>query len=147
MNEAELLRSLVGQELSAVRRINYVLPDGSCDRREGPLELTVRSELTVRLDSSSDGESLHVEQGQWEDPFRGSLSPENIAFLKTAGKWTAFDVSGDNEYRSMIGRSIEQVKFVTRAGKTVGVDIVISAAVIRAEVVADELVVDLVRGS
>jgi hypothetical protein len=95
------------------------------------------------MDSGSDGESLLVELQAWLEVFaEEGLSAENREFIERSGKWTAFDVSGEPEYLSLIGAQVEQVLPIRIPdGKIVGAVIETSGGKVRAEVEADDLYV------
>ena len=139
-----VLAPLVGRTIRRIRRANYVLPDGGRERREGPVELSLDDGSVMLLDSGADGESLRVRAGEWRDPFPEPLIEENRAFLAEAGRWTAFDVSADEDYHRLIGSPIREVRPKEWHGRTIGVDLVTPGGTLAAEVVADELHVDVI---
>lgn len=135
--------NLLSSPITRVRRINYVNPNGDRDERRGPIEFTFGGGVILRLESSSDGVSLRLRVGEWIDPFGGRLSEENAAFVRASGKWTAHDVSREPGYRKMIGHLIGAVTLLTMNDLVTGVELTMGGVVLRAEVDADELVVDV----
>lgn len=133
----------VGKPVSAVRRILYVR-GGEILPGRGPLEITFQGGDVLLLDGGSDGESLVARVEPWPDPFGGPLSPENAAFVRKAGKWTAFDVSSSPPMARFIGarlRAVEEIRSPT--GKTTGATLWLDSGLIQVVVEADELVVDV----
>jgi hypothetical protein len=134
---------LLTSAIARVRRINYVQPDGNREASEGPIELTLDNGAVFRLESSSDGESLRLSIGEWEDLFAEPLSPENRDFAARSGKWAAFDVSHEGNFARLIGQKIIHLGLLTREGKIVGAELLFESTILRTEVRADELFVDL----
>jgi hypothetical protein len=142
--QEDRLSDLLTCIVSRVRRINYVQPDGSRNASEGPIEFTLDDGGAVlRLESGADGESLRFRTGEWVDPFAEPLSPENREFVARSGKWTAFDVSADEDYRGVIGQHVKNLNLMSRNGKVIGIELQFASMTIRAEVAADDLIVDL----
>ncbi|MEU7475729.1 hypothetical protein AB0A63_07075 [Lentzea sp. NPDC042327] len=137
------LDELLGSVIAKVRRVNYVRPGGHREAEEGPIELTLENGAVLLFESGSDGESLRLSTGEWADPFAGPLSPENQDFVARSGKWTAFDVSSEGDYRELVGRRVEDISLVVESGKTTGVELSVGSVFVRAVVVADELTVVL----
>ncbi len=138
----ERLAGILSSAIVRVRRINYVRPGGARDVSEGPVEVALDNGAVFRLESGSDGESLRFAIGEWVDPFAEPLSPENREFVARSGKWTAFDVSGDQNIAKLFGARLRDLNLVIVSGKVVGVELVFDSAALRAEVRADELFVD-----
>ena len=138
----ELLAGFLSSAVARVRCVNYVSPGGSRDANEGPVEVSLDNGVVFRLESGSDGESLRFAIGKWVDPFIEPLSPENREFVARSGKWTAFDVSGDQNFGRFIGQRIKDLNLLTAWGKVVGIELVFGSATLKAEVRADELFVE-----
>ena len=81
--------------------------------------------------------------GEWTDPFAEPLSPENRDFVARSGKWKAFDVSHESNFGRLIGQRLRDLSLLTRCGKVIGVELLFESTILRAEVRADELFVDL----
>jgi hypothetical protein len=139
-SSTELLKA-VGQEINRLRRILYLLPDGTTSQ-EGSIEIMFPNGAVLLLDSGPDGETLRVETHLWTDPFAEPLSDQNRSFVDTAGKWSAFGVSNDALYSRLIGQKVQSVKIIaTPAGKLTGCLFQTSVGSLGVQVVADELVV------
>jgi len=137
------LPHLHGKVIVGVRRVWYCLRD-DVTSTVGPIELSFTDGSVVRLDVGPDGEALAIATSAWVDPFAPPLSTENELFVETSGKWSAFDVSGQAPYSKLVGAAIAEVKpHYTPNGKPVGATIHAGSAVVRANVDADELVVDV----
>lgn len=134
---------ILNRKIVRVRRINYVWPDGYRNTREGPLEIELEGGLVIRFESGSDGESIRFRVGAWVDPFAGPLSEENRQFIKEAGKWSVFDLSDSEAYRLLVGKCIRDFDLIISMGKFVGIGLVVGNLLLKAEVEADELLVDL----
>lgn len=135
------LVNILTSAIVGVRRICYVRPDGSFDLGEGPIEFTFDEDRTIRLESGADGESLRVWVGRWIDPFGEPMTEENRRFVEQSGKWTAFEVSHEDPYRRLVGQKVRDLTLLLRSNKVVGVEVILDAALVRAEVHADELMV------
>jgi hypothetical protein len=136
------LVNLVGRVVIAIRRIFYEVR-GVVNRSNGPIEFAFRDGGYLVLDAGADGYTLAAFSERWHDPFSGSLSAENAAFVEKSGKWTAFDVSAEAPYAALIGRAIRHVEFVCDEDeKLIGVEISFETVTIRAIVGADELLVE-----
>lgn len=132
-----------GKVISIIRRIWYVL-HGEVSSASGPIELSFSDGSAILLDAGPDGETLSVSEQPWRDPFEGQLSQENEMYIRQSGKWTAFDVSGEAPYARLIGRAVEGVEpHLSPDGKPIGVTLRAGNGVLRAEVEADELHVDV----
>jgi hypothetical protein len=128
----------------SVRRVLYCLR-GDIVSGAGPIELVFSDGSVVVLDAGSDGEELAQSTSCWVDAFAPPLSAENQRFVDESGKWTAFDVSGQAPYSRLVGAAVEGVEVhVTPSGKVVGTTIRAGNVVVRAEVEADDLIVDVV---
>ena len=114
------LSELKGHTITNLRRIWYVLGD-EVHRHEGWIEVTSQ-DLTLLVKGASDGTRLGVLPGPWTDPFALPLSPDNVAYLARFGTLRAFDVSGDDPYRLLIGEVVLEVKpSVNEDGQIFGV--------------------------
>lgn len=98
------LQHLRGKSVSRIRRI-YFVSQGTVDTRAGALELRLQDGSFLLLDTHSDW-TLHVKQEEWSDPFPPPLSAENAEFVRTHGKWTAFDRSDMIPACLYIGRRV-----------------------------------------
>jgi hypothetical protein len=118
VHAVELLTDLVGRTVSRVRRILYVMPDGTINGDRGDLELTTDDGVRV-LGVGADGEEFVVRPGAWEDAFAEPLTPENAAFIRRSGKWVAFDLSTTPPFSALVGR-ITAVDPISRDGRITG---------------------------
>ncbi|MFD7645711.1 hypothetical protein ACFV4P_34275 [Kitasatospora sp. NPDC059795] len=137
------LSQALGNVIDRIRRVNYVGPDGSRDPREGPIEISFAGGFVVQFEPGADGESLRLVRGEWVDPFAGPLSAENEEFVRSCGKRTSFDVSSAPGFNLLIGDIFSSITPIYTFGKITGVELASARVVVHAEVVADELVVDL----
>lgn len=139
----ERLNDLLTSAITRVRRINYVQPDGHREVSEGPVEFALDNGAVLRLESGADGESVRLCVGEWVDPFEEPLTPENWEFVARSGKWGAFDVSSEDGFRRLVGQRVSNLGLILGNNKVTGVEIRFGSMLVRAEVVADELRVDL----
>ena len=144
MTDPSALLQLVGRALSALHRI-YFTHGAEVYRTAGGIEMTFADGATYTFDSGPDGEALAIKPGMWLDPFRAPLDATNTAYVRQHGKWTRFDVSGEEPYSALIGQAVEGVvPLTTPEGKLVGATITVGAHLLRIEVGADELIVNVV---
>jgi hypothetical protein len=136
--------NFTGREIVRVRRVNYVNPDGTRDISRGPIEVTFHDDVVLRLESGSDGASIRLRVGEWRDPFAEPLSADNRDFVQSSGKWDVFDVSSDPDYRTLIGKTIGTINLLTLNDRIVGAELAVGSVLVRAEVKADELVLQMV---
>jgi len=136
------LASLSGRVIERVRRILYVGPDGEIDNDEGPVELGF-SDGSVCLLRGSNGWRILSESRQWSDPFAPPLSPENEQFVSSAGKWTAFDVSADAPWLSLVHAVVTLATQVEDPGKSTTVTIKTAAATLTVREEWDETYVQV----
>jgi len=134
LHAVEPLAHLVGSTVSRVRRILYVMPDGTINGDRGDLELTTDGGVRV-LGVGADGEALAVSSGSWTDAFAEPLTPENAAFVQRSGKGVAFDLSTVPPYSTLIGR-IASADPMERDGKIIGASLTTDVGG-RAEVICD----------
>ncbi|GAA0978215.1 hypothetical protein GCM10009555_040790 [Acrocarpospora macrocephala] len=133
---------MVGKRLIQVRRAFYEF-EGTVERDEGLIELSFSDGVSVRFDVGADGESLATREGPWVDPFAPPHSIENEEYIRTHGKYSAFDVSVEDPYREMIGREVSGVHSVIEqmGHKCSGIVIEFGDLRLLIEVVADGLYV------
>jgi hypothetical protein len=79
------VEALVGRQVVRVRRLFYVLPEGTVRGDRGDLELTYSENGIVRLGVGADGEVLRVDEAPWQAPFELPLSATNAEFYAEAG--------------------------------------------------------------
>lgn len=141
-DDLQMLASrMVGRSVTGVRRIFYE-HQGSIDPTNGALELTLSDEATFLFDVASDGESLKVSYEPWQDPFTYPLSPENEAYVRESGKWTA--VHAETGIEQVMGAQIEGCRLVNNAAKkVVGIQLLTTQADISARVEFDEFYVNV----
>lgn len=108
-NVEALLRAAVGATVVRVRRGHYVAPGGAVAREEGFIELWLDDGRCYWMGVSA-GAWLAIAVEPWVDAFLPPLSPENAEWVREHGKWTAFDVSGDNEYAGVAGATVVSVE-------------------------------------
>jgi hypothetical protein len=131
----------VGARLRRVRRI-WFAHGGHIDRHEGPLELTFDSGTTLLLNGAGDGQGLVLRTQRWEDPFGDGpdLDPETAAWIAEHGKWSAVDVSSEQDMAVLIGKSLRSItELRTDDGQTCGARLQFNGAVVDVAVIADEL--------
>ena len=99
------LLDCIDGRLSTTRRVLFAHA-GAIDRSAGPLELTFESGTTVLLEGGGDGQSLVVRRQRWEDPFGdgADVDADTAIWIAEHGKWTAVDVSGEQEMAPLIGK-------------------------------------------
>ncbi len=134
----------IGCTVSAVARTFYEV-GGASDESNGGLELSFDAGQTIYLDSGSDGDSLRIGSLPWSDPFVGPLSPENQAYVASSGKWSRVDVSSRPHYANVVGEALVDFEpSYLDDGRLHGITMRFEdGTLIRAETVADELVVDI----
>ncbi|WP_446663586.1 hypothetical protein [Flexivirga sp. B27] len=129
----------VGQRVSAMRRVRYMY-QGAVFSEHGILELSFGRRTSLWMDSGHDGEKLRVCRGRWIDPFAEPLSAENREFVRTSGKWTAFDIDAEDDLGQLIGRSLDRVEPMWMfMGKLVGVRLTFGPSTVVVLSEADEL--------
>jgi hypothetical protein len=137
------LTEIAGRVIVGVRRVCYVLR-GDVTSTAGPLELSFADGSTLVLDAGPDGEALAVSTKPWVDPFASPLSSDNERYVGISGKWASFDVSREARYSGLLKMPVDGVEpHLTADGKVVGATIQAGSVVVRVEVGADELHVDL----
>ncbi|MCA2210896.1 MULTISPECIES: hypothetical protein [Nocardia] len=138
------LNGAVDGTIVAVRRMFYVLGD-EVDRSEGPIEFTFHNGATLLLDSGVDGSELRIRSAPWRDPFEPLVDPVNIEYVAESGKYTAFDVTDEEPYSAFTGRRVDAVSVVPLPdGRPRAATLYLGEAVVKAETVADEVIVTLV---
>ena len=146
MNSVTLktLQSIVGAVVTSVGRVFYVY-QGETNTEVGALVFEFADGRHMRIDSGPDGEALKVVARRWEDPFReDQMTPENRRFVELSGKWTAVDVSRNPGYVEIIGGVITDVTPVLAfGGKIIGAIFETSKGVLRTDVEADDLYVQV----
>src|SRR4051812_24609664 len=98
-------RAYVGDTLSGVRRIHHV-HGSTVNRKDGAVEFRFASGRFLFCDSAPDGESITLSDQPWVDPFDGKMTPENMRFVQQSGKLTAFDVSTEGPFATLIGSKV-----------------------------------------
>jgi hypothetical protein len=143
-----LLRAATGRELSGFSRVRF-LKGGVVTTEVGALSLHFTDGTLLTLDSGPDGEVLSVLPRAWQDPFLGSpATPETTAYIAAAGKWEAFDVSGEPEYVGLLGARVLSVLIIeTVEGKPVGAIFRTMHGRLNAIVEADDLYVHLPKNA
>ena len=139
MNIPMLIESKRGSRITGVRRVRYVF-EGSVGDEHGPLELT--STITAFFASTR---APMVRSSTWTRPSgwihsSNPLSVENRQFVLASGKWTAFDVSEEMPYASMIGQRVWEARLVMLTNaELVGVVFTLDSAEISAMTGPDDL--------
>lgn len=138
------LNAAVDGTIVAVRRMFYVLGD-DIDRTEGPIEFTFHDGATLLLDAGVDGAELRIGAAPWRDPFEPLVDPVNIEYVAASGKYTAFDVTDEPPYAALAGRRVDAVSVVPLPdGRPRAATLYLGAGMVKAESIADELIVTLV---
>jgi hypothetical protein len=114
MDALEILLQFVGRHLVRIWRIFYVY-SGDVERGTGPVEFEF-DEGSALLRVGANGESLVVLDHPWQDPFGEPQSAENEAWIAEHGRWARFNVSGESEFSSYIGRTLTSVTALRAAG-------------------------------
>ena len=131
-------RAYVGDTLSGVRRVHHVLGD-TVNRKDGAIEFRFESGRILFCDSGPDGESIKLTEQPWVDPFEGNMSPENVRFVRQSGKLTAFDVSAEEPFASLIGSKVfDLAPMMGISGKIFGLVVNIYGALIAVYATFDE---------
>ena len=137
------LQGYTGRTITGIRRMWFEIR-GWFDQTVGPLEITFDDGATVVLDAAANGQSLVVKLGPWEDPFEGKMTPENRQFVQSSGKWSAVDVRHESPYVDLVGERLTGVTPISVWKDDItGVIMTIGKHEVRAEVVADNLVVNI----
>ncbi|HEY3689576.1 MAG TPA: hypothetical protein VGL46_04655 [Pseudonocardiaceae bacterium] len=98
-------RAYLGDTLAGVRRIHHTAGE-TVERSVGAVEFRFESGRVLFMDSGPDGESLRMSAEEWVDPFEGNMTPENVEFVRQSGKLTAFDMSNEEPFASLIGTKV-----------------------------------------
>ncbi|MFD6516877.1 hypothetical protein [Rhodococcus sp. NPDC060176] len=122
----DVQRSVVGDRITKIRRVYYVLGD-TIQSRNGPVEVTVGDRAPLVFDAGPDGEELVCREGPWLDPFADvgtGADPEgeaeNARYIAEYGKWTVFDADEGSAVSALVGHSVEALTVDTVAdGKPV----------------------------
>jgi hypothetical protein len=139
----EVLKSRTGKVVTAVHRVSYQRGTDVNDDM-GPIELTFDDDSTITFVTGANGQTLTLWEQAWVDPFVEPLDPANRSFVATSGKWTRFDVAETPDYGSVVGRWILDVQSISLPdGDVIGVVLDFGGALMRIEVVADELSVTI----
>ncbi|MEV6364264.1 hypothetical protein [Nocardia asteroides] len=138
------LNAAVDGTIIAVRRMFYVLGD-DIDTAEGPIEFTFHDGSTLLLDVGVDGTELRIGAAPWRDPFEPLVDPVNIEYVAASGKYTAFDVTDEHPYALFAGRRVDAVSVVPLPdGRPRAATLYLGEGMVKAESIADELIVTLV---
>ncbi|GAD85760.1 hypothetical protein [Nocardia asteroides] len=138
------LSAAVDATIIAVRRMFYVLGD-DIDTAEGPIEFTFHDGSTLLLDVGVDGAELRIGAAPWRDPFEPLVDPVNIEYVAASGKYTAFDVTDEHPYVLFAGRRVDAVSVVPLPdGRPRAATLYLGEGMVKAESIADELIVTLV---
>jgi len=143
---AELdIATYVGDTVSRVSRLRYQVGDDIVSgANEGAVEITFGNGGTLFCESGPDGDTIRTQDTPWVDPFAGPLSPENEEYVRTSGKWTRYDVSGEKPFADLIGRRVADIAPVTgTTGKRYGLVLNVSGYLLALYANADELRVRL----
>jgi hypothetical protein len=162
---SRILQEMVGKTVRSVRRVFFTY-GGVVERNEGPLELEFADGSVALFQSGSNGQDLALALEPWRDPFGGEMSLENRSYVDQYGKWSAFDVSGDEPYVQICGNRILGVQEINLKQQAVaegypvdkaiaegwdvdfetivGAVISVGGRAIRVESIMDELHVDIV---
>jgi hypothetical protein len=136
---------LTAHTVVRIRRLQYVFRGEVKVESGGPIELTLDNSEVVLLTVGHAGEAIDVRSEAWSDPFAPPLSKDNEDFVARSGKWTAFDVSDEVGFIAIVGTAARQVMEVRNPeGVVLGLELTFPKAVLRAEVAADALFVDIV---
>ncbi|GGK36948.1 hypothetical protein [Nocardia camponoti] len=140
------LTAAVDATVVGVRRMYYTHGD-TVDRTEGPIEFTFADGSTLLLDAGVDGAELRIGARPWRDPFEPLVDPVNIEYVAASGKYTAFDVTNDLPYRLLRGACVDAVSVVPLPdGRPQAATLYLGAHSVKAESIADELIVTLTAG-
>jgi len=120
----DIRRCVVGERITGVRRVYYVLGN-VIQSWNGPVEETVAGREAFVFDAGPDGEELVCRGGPWLDPFEDGgvggdreLGAENAGYVAEYGKWTVFDAGEDSEFRAIVGHRIEALTVDTGGRQT-----------------------------
>jgi hypothetical protein len=97
---------LVGREIARIRRLHYVFRD-EANTMDGAIELTFADGSVVICDAAADW-TLEFYGAAWVDPFREPVSESDRAYLDRYGRWSAFDVTDQLPYSSLVGQRVRQ---------------------------------------
>jgi hypothetical protein len=129
-----LVDGLAGRTIVGIRRIFYVYA-GEVNDGYGAV---------VVFEVGPAAQELGASEAPFDDPFAPPLSRENAEFVRTHGKWTAFDVAAVEPYARLVGgrvaeaRTIEQGAIDGRPGFVQGAVIATERLLLRVEILADE---------
>jgi hypothetical protein len=132
------LRTYLGDTLAGVRRVHHAV-GAIVQRSAGAVEFRFESGRVLLVDSGPDGESIRMSAGAWADPFEGKMTTENVEFVRRSGKPTAFDVSGEEPFASLIGtKVVDLAPMTTLSGKVIGCVVNIDGAFVAVYASFDE---------
>jgi hypothetical protein len=130
-----------GAVLRKVSRLFYLF-EGSLDRSDGELQLEFVDGRVLFLTGDSTGELVQARSDSWRDSFAEPLSLENEDYLESHGRAVMTDVSGDAEFRSIIGRALQSVYPLTnKFGRTIGMQLGFEKCLLNFFVSGDECLV------
>jgi alkylated DNA repair dioxygenase AlkB len=140
-DHVHLLNAQVGKKIAAIFLRVYEY-EQRLDWADTPLQIVFADEVTIQLRSASDGETLAVEEGPWQDPFQGKLTPENQQYLEEHGRWTLQDVSGTEPFNRLIGTELKEVhQLLNEYHKLCGAQFIADAVVLNFYVDGDECLI------
>ncbi|MEM7344376.1 MAG: hypothetical protein AAF485_09025 [Chloroflexota bacterium] len=105
------LNSCLGKQIATISRICYV-HNNETDFEKGPLELIFSEDITLHLTGKGDGETLHIRNEPWQDPFTEPLSETNQKFVQKHGKWGLFDRSHQEPYNRFLNLPLDCVHLI-----------------------------------
>ena len=125
-----------------LRRVFYVFDDEP-DCTRGPLEVTYDDGRVEFFDAGADGQTLRIGRTSWVDPFTEPLSTANVEYIRTHGKWLAFDVTKEGKYNPIVGQRVLCRELIHQHGACVGVMLHADHCTLSVRVEFDELIVEL----
>lgn len=108
-DQSRVLELVIGHTVARVGQILYEY-NGVTNHSDCMLQLTMENGATILLSGGSDGASLRVSDEPWIDYFAEPLSEENREFVRTSGKWTCFDVSGQEHMAKLVGATLHAAR-------------------------------------
>ncbi len=141
-NYWSLIQTLLGQKIVRIDLIEYEY-QGLVDSSDKMVQLTFENGESIYFAPDRDGEGLRSFVQPWEDPFAGSLSSEDKAFIEKSGKWTLKNVSSRKPFLFFIGQNIKSITPIRKEEKLVGIVIRVEKYFLSVTIDGDESAVTI----
>lgn len=143
MDVSSTIYSCIGRRICRVGRIFFRV---GCDVQydAGPIELTFDSDKAFVFDVGSDGERLRISSTSWDEYFEAMDALEKAEGTRSHDRWVRVSVSGEPKYRDLVARTVDDASPIESPnGKITGIVLRVGGTMLRVDVVADEIYVDI----